>query len=1013
MDPTDYLLYVGGFDDVPIRLLGRLQELESKYRAKSFLFGGWNGRGIGASAVLRAIAELLKSGRSDPDTREHFGRIIHVDCSLWKNRRAMQRAVAEELNLGHLMPVFDKQDEDDDFRGIDTTSRVEIPSIASEIHASLRNERFLMIFHYGGEEDIDLAEFGIPDPDFGPYALGKLLWTSSGRFQLSERKEKLKSSSASFNIIHFLTIEDSKELTHRSLHEEAVEVIGYTGMDDINPAIVLDCFLYSLFLVDQLHGESSNVDYDWDAHACNYWICDGILQGDRASEVGSALHGVIQMVCNKSYLLWFQEFNGKRERYERWISISSNQLEAQDISTLTSNVSSYFLTFGGDGHLQTPNDMFRLASNLRVLKLCKCSFDFASPPFRFCHNLRFLWLDHCTNTGEEQGAGPCFPNLLVLDIRFTDFVFLAEMVETMKYLKEVNTKGVSWRSLSYAWKKLQDLHKLRVTESLDVITMDTCSFVDMMNLELLDLSGNIHMESLPAMSSAGNLKMLIVDGCSSLEHVALEGAPPLLESFSFDGYGLTEKWIHPIHLPKKEQRPKSRTALVKEARVRRISLKGCARLCNMFLHALPNLEELDLSGTAIKTLDLGAMDVPWLKRLFLLGCEQLRSLLWDGRNPSLKVLHVETRGKTRSMVNCGEKRSYGIEAIMVFTDGRFVWSVIKGLHHASYGSKVHLHISSTAHSQGNITKSIEDIGPSQEGLVLTGPLSYIDIVLNKDIVMCSSLVWDHRQLYPLGVHIEIGEGSHHLESMGENIDFKHFTEFKVKSLHVHDNNSITTIFPGASTFWEYLEWCHVERCSKLHSLFPSWTKHSSFGSIRIFSASDLLMAYCVWARCNGYHRYNFQNLQHIYLHNCPRLVFILPISFTLRDLETIQIAYCRNLQHIFPLNDNNSDAQKIASGVTFEKLKHIKLYHLHKLEQICEVKLTAPMLETISLRDCWALRRLPAVSRQGPKPVVDCEKDWWDRLEWDGPEANHDPSLFETRHSAYYKKTLPRVSVLR
>lgn len=141
-------------------------------------------------------------------------------------------------------------------------------------------------------------------------------------------------------------------------------------------------------------------------------------------------------------------------------------------------------------------------------------------------------------------------------------------------------------------------------------------------------------------------------------------------------------------------------------------------------------------------------------------------------------------------------------------------------------------------------------------------------------------------------------------------------------------------------------------------------------------------------------------------------MFVLPISFTLPNLETIQIAYCGNLQHIFPL-DNAKFAQKIAAGVTFKKLKHIKLYHLHRLEQICEVRLTAPTLETISLRDCWCLKRLPAVSRQGPKPVVDCEKDWWNRFEWEGPEAKHEPSLFETRHSAYYKETLPRVSVLR
>lgn len=447
--------------------------------------------------------------------------------------------------------------------------------------------------------------------------------------------------------------------------------------------------------------------------------------------------------------------------------------------------------------------------------------------------------------------------------------------------------------------------------------------------------------------------------------------------------------------------------------MRRISLEGCARLRTVFLHALPNLEELDLSSTAIKTLDLGAMDVARLKKLFMLGCEQLRSLLWDGRNPSLEVLHVDTRGKTRPMIHCGEQRPSVFEAHMAFTDGRFIWSVIKGLNR--YDPKVHLHISTMIQSQVKISKSIEDIGTTLEGLVPAGPfLPYIDIVVNKDTVTHSSLVWDHRRLYPLSVHIEIGEGSHHLESMNVNKDFRYFIKDRVKSLHVHDNISITANLPASRRSWVSLEWCHVERCPNLHTLFPSWAGRESFYDIKIFSASDLLMAYCIWGRDIITLRFgSFQNLQHIYLHNCPRLVFVLPISFPMPNFETIQIAYCQNLQHVFPLATNER-AQEIASGVTLEKLKHIRPYHLHRLEQICGVRsLTAAVLETITLRDCWGLRRVPVVSRQGPKPVVDCEKDWWDRLEWDRPEVDHEPSLFETRHSAYYKKTLPRVSVLR
>ncbi|KAF8702073.1 hypothetical protein HU200_033418 [Digitaria exilis] len=76
----------------------------------------------------------------------------------------------------------------------------------------------------------------------------------------------------------------------------------------------------------------------------------------------------------------------------------------------------------------------------------------------------------------------------------------------------------------------------------------------------------------------------------------------------------------------------------------------------------------------------------------------------------------------------------------------------------------------------------------------------------------------------------------------------------------------------------------------------------------------------------------------------------------------------------------------------------------------------APRLETVKIRGCWSLKRLPAVPlppAAGHLPNVDCEKELWDSLEWDGEEADHHPSHYKTTHSAYYKKTLLRASVLR
>jgi hypothetical protein len=77
----------------------------------------------------------------------------------------------------------------------------------------------------------------------------------------------------------------------------------------------------------------------------------------------------------------------------------------------------------------------------------------------------------------------------------------------------------------------------------------------------------------------------------------------------------------------------------------------------------------------------------------------------------------------------------------------------------------------------------------------------------------------------------------------------------------------------------------------------------------------------------------------------------------------------------------------------------------------------APKLESIKIRGCFGLRRLPVVEDRGPgvkKPTIEIEKDVWDALEWDGAEASHHPSHFEAPvHSRYYKKKLPRTSVIR
>ncbi|OEL20544.1 hypothetical protein BAE44_0018437 [Dichanthelium oligosanthes] len=225
--------------------------------------------------------------------------------------------------------------------------------------------------------------------------------------------------------------------------------------------------------------------------------------------------------------------------------------------------------------------------------------------------------------------------------------------------------------------------------------------------------------------------------------------------------------------------------------------------------------------------------------------------------------------------------------------------------------------------------------------------------------------------------------------------------------------------------WLGLEWCRIERCPRVDSVFtPLRNFDSAFTHMmRTFWASQLLKARYIWewTEPSGYGR-EFPNLTFLHLDRCPRLVIVLPLSrqetkpllSPLSQLETLEITWCGDLREVFPLD---TEAKRYAEGqpqpvtLDFPSLKRIHLHELPRLHRICGVRMTAPSLETVKIRGCWSLTRLPDASR-GDKQAVecDCEKEWWDRLEWDdGSQA----SRYKPIHPRYYKKTLLRGSVLR
>jgi hypothetical protein len=141
----------------------------------------------------------------------------------------------------------------------------------------------------------------------------------------------------------------------------------------------------------------------------------------------------------------------------------------------------------------------------------------------------------------------------------------------------------------------------------------------------------------------------------------------------------------------------------------------------------------------------------------------------------------------------------------------------------------------------------------------------------------------------------------------------------------------------------------------------------------------------------------------------------------LDKLQTLEIVWCGALTEVFRLYVDRPP--KTLISVTFNRLKHIHLHELPMLQGICGPwDVYAPRLETIKVRGCWSLRSLPFLRyRHGlmhggldeydhqPKVHCDCEKEWWDQLEWEGHDHR---SCYEPTHPRHYKKTLLRGSVL-
>lgn len=746
------------------------------------------------------------------------------------------------------------------------------------------------------------------------------------------------------------------------------------------------------------------VDYELTTHGCNYWKCDGIMQlqqedvgtddddgADRLWLCGDDLHREMRLDVDyyqNPYLSSLDPVVRGLPGIACWSSPTYGSILIPDHD---------FNPF--------PKGMFQQFDKLRVLKLSACRFSFTSPPFLCCHSLRFLWLDHCTDIDlwrtedgeakDDEDIRRCFKRLWVLDVRHSSSKFLsAKIMDFMTQLRELYVMEQQFE-MDTLQERLHNIRKLRVTKCHAAPSHRDrgVMFSRKDKMELLDFSeyrGNIDIE-----------RLFVESSCSSLETVIIDGSRTLKE----------------------------------------ISLKGCAKLKSLLLSGLfPQLYSLELSGTSVKTLDFSAVTAPKLDELFLLDCEKLCAILWprpseDMRKRYLGKLQIDTTQKETTETRSRSPAEFSW--YICVKDGRFLrWLEPIKDYFGQNDVRVEIStMSSRTHPHGDADGSkdvrmkmvvnIQEVKDNALYLDVSATLKATGMQQQADsddlAVMCLCPPAPRVSSQGCYMYIQDQMTSTKLQTASHPETLPGFIGHDAKTLHVHDILFITIIPTGEmgpfDSRWSQLEWCRVERCPKLEGAFGFGSSNGmdAFNKLKTMWLSHLREARYIFYDCViPYSRGAFKDLTLLHIYCCPRLidVVILGSKTSFESLETLEIMWCGDVLEIFSFKSYGRDDDNDVYGAwSFPRLKRIHLHELPKLHGIClsEWNIHAPMLKTVKIRGCWSLRTLPIVGGKN-MVVCDCEKEWWDKLQWDSKVKR---SHYKPIHSRHYKKTTLRGSPLR
>ncbi|KAL2530114.1 putative disease resistance protein [Forsythia ovata] len=143
----------------------------------------------------------------------------------------------------------------------------------------------------------------------------------------------------------------------------------------------------------------------------------------------------------------------------------------------------------------------------------------------------------------------------------------------------------------------------------------------------------------------------------------------------------------------------------------------------------------------------------------------------------------------------------------------------------------------------------------------------------------------------------------------------------------------------------------------------------------------------------------FTQLTVLEILSCNKMKKLIPRSLlqTLPNLQNLKVMDCNEIEEI--IGDEDDDGSSVINSsaeVTLPWLKLLKLGNLRKLKSIYKGKMICDSIEKIIIMRCTNLKKVPPLDGQPSPPpslkkitVDEKEKEWWESLEWEHPNANN------------------------